>query len=114
MVFEDPILNVPPAHGAVFHLQSAPHTNVPTNKTYVKTRLTVNKAIFITNLETTHCHTTSIGIGELNNSYRPFFANFVRLYLNFRLTCGYKVPASYQQHSQNIFYKDHWIHSLGE
>lgn len=32
MVLKDPILNASPAHGAVFHLQSAPHTNVPIKK----------------------------------------------------------------------------------
>ena len=32
MVLEDPTLNAPPAHGTVFNLQSAPHTNVPMKK----------------------------------------------------------------------------------
>ena len=32
MVLKDPILNSSPAHGAIFHLHSAPHTNVPTKK----------------------------------------------------------------------------------
>ena len=32
MVLENSILNTSPTHGAVFNLQSAPHTNVPIKK----------------------------------------------------------------------------------
>jgi len=41
MVLENSILNASPTHGAVFNLQSAPHTNVPIKKKTDRGGLTV-------------------------------------------------------------------------
>lgn len=51
MVFQNPILNVHSAHRAVLELYSAPHTNVPISKTYLKTRIKLSTKILISYFE---------------------------------------------------------------
>ena len=51
MVFQNPILNVHSAHRAVLELYSAPHTNVPISKTYLKTRIKLSREILISYFE---------------------------------------------------------------